>query len=135
MKLRNLILPLVLLVLLGVGTCQAAECPIEVKVKLQPMGPADITITSVADVVTVQNVVINRGNVKPFDFSDTEGIKLAVSKAPPNEFNPFYALENPPPLRQKTLKFGETWMLLASTSTIKELEVQTNMGNWKFTFK
>ena len=118
MKLRNLILPFVLLVLFGASACQAAECPVEV----QAIPMLGIKITSVTDIVTIQSIQVNRGNVKivPSLF---ERLAASNQKREPN-------LELP-----ATLKFGESKTYETSSSSIREVEVQTNLGNWKFTFK
>jgi len=114
MKPRNLILFFGLLVLFGASACWAAECPIEVKV-VQDRLAAGIRITSIADTVTIQGIRVNRGNVKLLDEIPLVGIK-----------------GSPLPV---TLKFGQYAAYVTEPAPIREVEVQTNMGNWKFTFK
>ena len=109
MKLRNLILPLMLAVLLGASACNAAECPVEVVRKIEGLN-SNLIFTSVVDTVTIQEVKGNRGDAE-------------VS-------NSLFA--RPLPV---TLKFGEKWVGVAPFNTIKELEVQTNVGTWTFKFK
>ena len=105
MKLGKVILPLMLLVLFGAGACYAAECPIEVKV----IRRGEITATAIVDTVTIQDIKANRGNADSYYKKDLLPI---------------------------TLKFGETrYLPIEPLITIKEIEVQTNLGSWKFTFK
>ena len=130
MKPGNLILSLVLLVLvlfgINVGNAAAAECPIEVQVALNM-----ISVTSLADTVTIQGVQINRGNLKLIPgLSDmvqamSEKIQTGVEKEPEIRL-------------PATLKFGEAAGYTADTrmgGMIREVEVQTNMGNWTFKFR
>jgi hypothetical protein len=107
MKLRNLILPLVLFVILGANACNAEKPPIEVRAGTQGTARVpNVSITSIVDAVTIQDVRINRGNTKTPEYP-----KLPL-----------------------TLKFGET-ATFAGYPPPREVEVQTNMGKWTFTFQ
>ena len=122
MKLRNLILFLVLLVplLFGITVCWAAECPVEVTFNHHK---GIITITSVVDTVTIQDVKINRGNTEA-DIVIVKGQLVNL-------------------LGEKTkfpiaLKFGDAAGIVGGSLfvpvTPKEVEVLTNLGSWKFKF-
>ena len=106
MKLSKLILPLMLfvLVLFGAGVCNAAECPVEVKSGWHSFYGPDITITSIVDTVTIQNIQWDRGNKEPFSG----------------------------PSLPNTLKFGEEMKYIGIKA--KEVKVQTNKGTWTFKF-
>lgn len=105
---KKLWFPLMLLfILLNVSACNAEqECPVEVQVETinDETHPYNVIVTSVTDSVTINDVIVNRGNAKPL---------LSATKP-------------------ATIKFGEIvfeqWFSLAP----KEIEVQTDMGNWTF---
>ena len=129
MKLGKFILPLVLLAIVLFGaTCYAAECPVEVKAKRNGIGKPVIAIVSTVDSVTVQNVVINRGNVKIAP-------KMESVNKPRNGEAFIEAVEVP--RFPFTLKFGEesNYIEYMGVSSPREIEIQTNLGNWTFTFK
>ena len=115
MKARNIIFPLlfVFAVLFSASACDgvgsSSKAPVELELSQKRTGFGDIwpylTITSIVDSVTIQDVKLNRGNV-----TWTEANKFP-----------------------KTLKFGRSigGHFLA---TLKEVEVQTDKGTWTFTF-
>ena len=114
---KKLWFPLMLLfILLNVSACNAEqECPVEVQVETRTekfssytSTSYDVIITSVADSVTITNVIVNRGNLKPAWTAENwtwEPVTLAFGKRAP-----VYSFGLPP----------------------KEIEVQTDMGNWTF---
>ena len=111
MKLRNLILPVMLVLLLGVTVCYASgsKAPIEVKVESNQHG-SGIRIVSLVDTVTIQNVIINRGNSPLIKHPQLPGLPY-------------------------TIKFGQDTVYATKSTRVIELEIQTDKGNWKYTFK
>ena len=109
MKFRNLIFPLILIaiVIFGASSCSDEKSPIEVKLAQDSWYGLHIAVISTVDTVTIRDVQINRGNMKPF----------------------------PAPSLPKTLKFGEDVKFPSLNSNPKEVEVQTNLGTWTFTFR
>ena len=104
MKPGKFVIPLMLLLFLGATACQAAECPIEVKVSQRE----GLKIIAIVDTVTIQDVKVNRGNTK------VDGLGSLP----------------------ETLKFGteKKFIVFTSLDALKEVEVQTNLGNWAFKF-
>lgn len=104
MKARNLILPAMLMLLLGATICYAAA-PIEVRA----LGRGQYHFTATVDAVTIQDVIVNRGNgnISPGTREDLP----------------------------KSLKFGEQWYVLVPGVAVREFEVRTDKKNWIFTFK
>ena len=105
---KNLWFPLMLLfILLNVSACNAEqECPVEVQVETRndKSYPYNVIVTSVTDSITINDVIVNRGNAKPF-----------------------WSVEKP-----VTIKFGEIVSEQGFSRAPKEIEVQTDMGNWTF---
>lgn len=87
---------------------QASKCPIELEIDRHR-----VLVTSLVDTVTIQNIQLNRGNVKLSD-----GLFEEEANTLP-----------------RTIKFGETTKFYAylSNNSIREVVVQTNMGTWTFT--
>lgn len=104
---KKLWFPLMLLfILLNVSACNAEqECPVEVHTGASDSSGLfyNIVITSVADSVTINDVIVNRGNAREF-------------------------FVKPKPI---TLKFGDMSRHIFGSAP-KEIEVQTDMGNWTF---
>lgn len=107
---KKLWFPLMLLfILLNVSACNAEqECPVEVIVYPAKYG-SYAKVTSLVDDITITGVIANRGNIKENNWG------------------------KPLP---KTLKFGEKVesFFLARVDDFKEIEVQTDRGNWTFKF-
>lgn len=106
---------LVLIMTLFASSCTTSakqECPVEVTSKNLSMG---VTLTAVVDSVTIHEVQINRGNF-------------------PSTILPFTNKADKFPV---TLNFGDTLGVgtLFSTGRVKEVIVETDKGNWTFTFK
>ena len=110
---KKLWFPLMLLfILLNVSACNAEqECPVEVQLRTNAASEYityyNVIITSVTDSVTITNVIVNRGNSKP-------SVRRSWEEEP------------------VTLKFGERTVKHNFTQVPKEIEVQTDMGNWTF---
>ncbi len=108
---KKLWFPLMLLfILLNVSACNAEqECPVEVIVYQtdDKYKYSLAKITSLVDDITITGVIANRGNIKEWEK-----------------------------LLPKTLKFGEKVepSFLAWVDDFKEIEVQTDRGNWTFKF-
>lgn len=109
---KKLWFPLMLLfILLNVSACNAEqECPVEVIVYPASNGfESWIKVSSLVDDITVTGIIPNRGNIE-----DRWGKRLLP----------------------KTLKFGENVknVFTARVDDFKEIEVQTDRGNWTFKF-
>lgn len=105
MKFKYAALPLLLLLLLWVGVCNAAEAPLKVEIQTLNSRKA-LVITSIADSITVKNIVLNRGNLN----SDYINSQLP-----------------------KTLKYGERLINHANLRYL-EVRIDTDQGSWTFTF-
>jgi len=92
---------------------QSTERPIRVNVKPGVREGLLISITSTVNEVIIQNVLANRGNTHLFDIANP----LSLFGAP---FQP------------RALKFGQTAQYGTLEPSIIELEVQTNLGSWRF---
>ena len=108
MKLKNIIIPLVLLMLFGATVCAAEKSPVEVKVKPGANAGVLVSVTSIAHIVTIQDVKLNRGRTAIFNSS---------------------------PQLPTILKFGQSVTLATFNPTVQEVEVQTDKGSWSFKFK
>jgi len=106
MKLRNLIFPVMLVLLLGASVCYAAA-PIEIRA----LGRNQFHFIATVDVVTIQDVIVNRGSGNSI-------------------ISPAYREDLP-----VTLKFGDQWYVLVLGAAVREFEVRTDKKNWTFTFK
>jgi hypothetical protein len=110
-----------LLFVIPLVACAKAEAPVSVSKisqtltsnmngdRLVPI-PAMVEVTAKKD-VTVQEVIVNRGNCPPYAFS------FMFGKFP------------------RSLKFGETLKVPATCDEILEAEVKTDKGDWTFTFE
>ena len=122
MKLRNLILPLILVAPLLFGTtCYAEESPLEMVVRSRhpALGIPCLEVTCIVDSVTIQGLILNRGNVQLVP-PDNRLFGHMVPKFP------------------TTLKFGERKYFLwesESPGAIREVVAQTNQGRWTYTFE
>lgn len=79
-----------------------------------------IKVTAIADSVTLTKVVVNRGNT----MNGTEP-------------HPSFPSADPSTPLPKTLKFGEfvaIALYTADSNPPKEVEIQTDKGNWTFNF-
>ena len=109
---KKLWFPLMLLfILLNVSACNAEqECPVEVIVYPTDdgYGNSRAKVTSLVDDITITGVIANRGNVKNWSME----------------------------VFPKTLKFGEKVenVFFIRVDDFKEIEVQTDRGNWTFKF-
>ena len=99
---KKLWFPLMLLfILLNVSACNAEqECPIEVQVETRndKSYPYNVIVTSVTDSITINDVIVNRGNAKPF---------WSVEKPATIKFGEILSRGSLGP--QKRLKFKQTW--------------------------
>lgn len=108
---KKLWFPLMLLfILLNVSACNAEqECPVEVIVYQTNDGSSWAKVTSLVDDITITGIIANRGNIKEMNWGK---------------------------LLPKTLKFGEKVesRFVVTVDDFKEIEVQTDRGNWTFKF-
>ena len=116
MKPRNFIFPLMMLLVLfaGVNVCYAeTECPVKIELIPPTSNKSNysiIQITSVVNSVTITDLIVNRGNNK--------------------------VGESWLPEIKKELKFGQSVRpTVYGSNSILEIEIQTNLGSWTFTFK
>ena len=105
---------LVLIMTLFASSCTTSakeECPVEV---ISKDLSTNVTLTAVVDSVTIHGVQINRGNF-------------------PSTIIPFVNKVANFPV---TLNFGDTLIVgtLFSTGRVKEVLVETDKGDWNFTF-
>lgn len=102
--------------LTGVTGCNGEEqnCPLEVQIMPNPQYPtivSSVKVFTIGEPVVVTAIKVNRGSIE----------------VKPMHYNPM----------PHTLKPGTPMLAQVATpvSTVREVEVQTDKGNWTFTFK